>query len=219
MGYMVNLVLDGRPAVVIGGGAVATRKIGDLLAAGARITVIAPDPSPELQSMADRGLVAGRWGSYRAEDLDGAFVAIAATDDETVNAQVAQDARARNVLVNVVDRPALCTFTLPAVGRRGHLMFGVATDGLSPSLSGVLRDEILERYGPEYAELVSLIGDLRKRMIALGWNGRRIMETVADMYQAGIAGVLSSGDRKGLEEFLRARLGPEFPLPLRGKRG
>lgn len=215
MGYVVNLVLDGRPAVVIGGGSVAARKIGDLLAANAKVRVIASEVCAEVRSLADRGLISGEWRPYATTDLDGAFLSIAATDEESVNARVAADAQARNILVNVVDRPELCTFTLPAVGRRGHLTFAVATDGLCPSLSVVVRDEIMERYGAEYAEVVSLFGKLRKEMIGLGWDGRRIAETVSEMYQAGIARLLRGVDRKGLEDFLRARLGTEFPWPLR----
>jgi precorrin-2 dehydrogenase / sirohydrochlorin ferrochelatase len=210
MGYVVNLTLEGRPAVVVGGGAIAARKVEDLLAAKARVLVVAAEASPEVRSLADRGAISGEWRPYATTDLEGAFLVIAATNDEAVNAQVAADAQARNILVNVVDRPALCTFTLPAVGRRGELTFAVATDGLCPSLSGVLRDEIMERYGPEYGELVSLFGTVRKEMIALGWDSRRIKETVWEVYRAGIAQVISTGDRKRLEEFLSG-----FSLPLR----
>jgi hypothetical protein len=109
--------------------------------------------------------------------LDGAFLAIAATDDESVNARV-------------------------------------AANGLCPSLSGILRNEMKDRYGPEYAEVVRLIGGLRNHMMALGWDGRRIRETVSNVCRAGIAQVISTGDRKRVEEFLS-----EFPLPLTGSRG
>jgi precorrin-2 dehydrogenase/sirohydrochlorin ferrochelatase len=213
MGYVVNLLLDGKPAVVVGGGSVAARKVEDLLVAKATVRVVAIEVCAELRSLADRGRVSGEWRSYVAGDLDGAFLAIAATDDESVNARVAADAQARNILVNVVDRPALCTFTLPAVGRRGNLTFAVATDGLCPSLAGALRNEIMDRYGPEYTELVSLFGKLREQMNAMGWDGRRIKGAVSEIYQAGIAQVISAGDRSLLEKFLRTKLGPEFQLP------
>jgi precorrin-2 dehydrogenase/sirohydrochlorin ferrochelatase len=215
MGYVVNLVLDGKPAVVVGGGSVAARKVGDLLAARAKVRVVAIEACEEVRSLAGRGLISGDWRPYATPDMDGAFLAIAATDDESVNARVAADAQARNILVNVVDRPALCTFTLPAIGRRGNLTVAVATDGLCPSLAGVLRDEIMERYGPECAELVSLFGKLRTQMVALGWDGRRIKSAVSEIYRAGIAQVISVGDRSLLAELLRTKLGPEFQLPLR----
>ena len=210
MGYVVNLILDGRAALVVGGGAVAARKIEDLLAARARVRVVAAEPCSKVRSMAAEGLIAGHWRPYETLDLDGAFLVVAATDDETVNVRVAADAQARNVLVNVVDRPALCTFTLPAIGRRGDLTIAVSTNGLCPSLAGVLRGEIMERYGPEYTELVSLFGRLRQQMIEQGWDGQRIKDTVSEVYRAGIAQVISTGDRGRLEEFLSG-----FQLPLR----
>lgn len=215
MGYLVNLALKGRPAVVIGGGSVGARKVEGLLAAGATVTVVAPDASAKIRSLASKGSLVGRWRRYRTTDLNGAFLAIAATDDEPLNARIARDAQARNILINVVDRPRLCTFTVPATAHHGSLSFAVATDGLCPSLAGLLRKEILARYGPEYAELVTLFGKLRTQMIALGWGGRRIKNTLSEMYQGGIAGVISAGDRRLLREFLRTRLGSEFPWPLK----
>jgi precorrin-2 dehydrogenase/sirohydrochlorin ferrochelatase len=184
MGYVVNLTLDGKLAVVVGGGSVAARKVEDLLAARARVRVVAPEGCEKVRSLAARGEISAEWKPYGTADLEGAFLAVAATDDESLNARVASDAQARNILVNVVDRPELCTFTLPAVGRRGDLTFAVSTNGHCPSFSGVLRDEIMERYGPEYGELTSLFGRLRKEMIARGWNGARIKQAISEMYRA-----------------------------------
>ncbi len=211
MGYMANLIVRDRRAVVVGGGAVAARKIAELLTAGAKVTIIAPSASDRIRSLAGRGLVAGQWRPYRAADLDGAFLAIAATDDEAVNRRIARDALARNVLVNVVDRPELCTFTAPATARRGDLAIAVTTSGLCPSLSGALREEILECYGPEYARLVRLFGKLRKQMIALGWDGSRIKRSLQAMYRAGIIKVLAARDPRRLQRFLKGRLGSEYP--------
>lgn len=197
MSYLVNLPLEGRAAVVIGGGEVAARKVHDLLAAKANVTVIAPQLCDGIVALADEKRIVAHRRPYRTGDLAGAFVAIAATDDEGLNARISEDAAAMNVLVNVVDRPALCTFTVPATVRRGDLTIAVATEGRCPALSGILREELEARYGPEYAELVSLFGELRKKMIAMGWDGQRIRQTLAGMYRAG--------DRRLLNEFLTRR--------------
>ena len=197
MSYLVNLALEGRGAVVIGGGEVAARKVQDLLAAKAHVTVLAPQLCDGIVALADEKRVVAHGRPYRTGDLAGAFVAIAATDDEALNAHVAADAAAINVLVNVVDRPALCTFTVPATLRRGDLTIAIATEGRCPALAGILREELAERYGPEYAELAGLFGEARKKMIELGWDGRRIRETLAGIYRAG--------DRRRLEEFLTRR--------------
>jgi len=202
MSYLVNLALEGRAAVVVGGGEVAGRKVQDLLAAKAQVTVIAPRLCDGIVALADERLVVAHGRSYRTGDLAGAFVAIAATDDEGINARVAADAAARNVLVNVVDRPALCTFTVPATLRRGDLTLAISTEGRCPALAGILRDELDRRYGPEYAELAGLFGEVRKKMIELGWDGRRIRETLARIYRDGAIKRIAAGDRIALDEFL-----------------
>jgi len=202
MSYLVNLALEGRAAVVVGGGEVAGRKVQDLLAAKAQVTVIAPQLCDGIVALADERLVVAHGRPYRTGDLAGAFVAIAATDDEGINARVAADAAARNVLVNVVDRPALCTFTVPATLRRGDLTLAISTEGRCPALAGILRDELDRRYGPEYAELAGLFGEVRKKMIELGWDGRRIRETLAGIYRDGAIERIAAGDRIALDEFL-----------------
>ena len=213
MSYLVSLVLEGRLAVVIGGGAVASRKVEDLLAAGAKVRVVAPSLCDRLTALAGQGRVVVQPRPYRTEDLEGAFVVVAATDDEAVNAGVSQDAVARSILVNVVDRPALCTFTLPAIVRRGALTLAVATEGRCPALASVLREELEQRYGPEYAALLDLFSELRRRMIALAWDGPRIRAALSRIYREGVLETMASGDRALLHEFLQARLGSEFPIP------
>jgi len=211
MSYLVNLALEGRAAVVIGGGEVAARKVQDLLAAKANVTVIAPQACNRIAALADEKRIVAHGRPYSTGDLAGAFVAIAATDDEGLNARVAEDAAAMNVLVNVVDRPALCTFTVPATVRRGDLTLAIATEGRCPALAGILREELEERYGREYAELVGLFGELRKRMIELGWDGGRIRETLAGIYRDGVMERIAAGDQELLDDYLRSRFGPSFP--------
>ena len=206
MSYLVNLALEGRTAVVVGGGEVAARKVQDLLAAKADVTVIAPQLCDGIVALADEKRIVAHGRPYSTGDLAGAFVAIAATDDEGLNARVAGDAAAMNVLVNVVDRPALCTFTVPATVRRGDLTLAIATEGRCPALAGILREELEWRYGPEYAELVSLFGELRKKMIELGWSGQRIRETLAGIYRDGVMERIAAGDQGLLDEF-RLRIG------------
>jgi precorrin-2 dehydrogenase/sirohydrochlorin ferrochelatase len=200
MGYMVNLSLEGREALVVGGGEIAARKVEDLLAAKAHVTVVAPRICARMEAMEERITVHRR--PYQTADIGNAFVAIAATDDEELNAQVSRDCAARSVLVNVVDRPALCTFTVPAVVRRGHLTIAIATDGLSPAFSGVLREELEGRYGPEYGELVERLGELRQKMIGAGWRGAAIRDRLGALYRAGIVEAIAAGDDRRVEELL-----------------
>ena len=205
MGYLVNLSIEGKPAVVIGGGEVAARKVADLLAARARVTVVAPEACQAILDLADEKRIVLHLRPYWASDLAGAFVAIASTDDEEVNRTVAADAARQNLPINVVDRPALCTFTVPATVSRGNLTIAVATEGRCPALSGILREELEQRYGPEYGELVELFGDLRERMIARGWNGQAIRDKLREIYRAGAAARIAAGERDGFDDFLRER--------------
>jgi precorrin-2 dehydrogenase/sirohydrochlorin ferrochelatase len=137
-GYPVMLELREVPVLLVGGGFVASRKADGLVAAGARLTVVAPEIRPELVALAHR--IEQR--PYCSADLDGHQLVMTATDDPAVNAQVAFDARAAGLWVNSADDPANCTFILPAVVRRGPVVAAVGTDGSSPALARHLRDRI-----------------------------------------------------------------------------
>ena len=137
-GYPVMLDLNDVPVLLVGGGVIASRKAAQLLDAGARLTVVAPDVLPELAAR----VAEVRLRRYEAPDLDGHQLVMTATDDPAVNARVAADARARGTWVNSADDPANCSFILPAVTRRGPVVVSVGTDGSSPALARHLRDRI-----------------------------------------------------------------------------
>ena len=155
--YMACLDLTGRRVLVVGGGTVALEKVHGLLAAGAAVTVVAPQITPELEEL---GVTVVRRG-YRAEDLDGVFLVVAATSTTSVNRRVFRDAEARSLLCNVVDVPELCSFILPAVHRHEPIAIAVSTGGASPALAQHLRDRIAEVVRPEHAELADRLRTLR----------------------------------------------------------
>jgi siroheme synthase-like protein len=155
--YMACLDLTGRSVLVVGGGPVALEKVVGLLAAGARVTVVAPEIVPGL---AELELTVAR-REYRPEDLAGRFLVVAATSTTEVNRRVFRDAEARSLLCNVVDVPELCSFILPAVHRHGPIAIAVSTGGASPALAQRLRDEIATMVRPEHAELARRLRELR----------------------------------------------------------
>lgn len=210
MGYMVNLSLKGREALVVGGGEIARRKVQDLLAAKANVTLVAPRICEGIAALAEHQRIRAQWRPYRTEDIGDSFVVVAATNVNDVNVMVHRDATARNVLVNVVDVPALCTFTVPATVARGDLTIAISTDGACPSLSSILREELEGRYGPDYGELVGLFRELRSQMVALAWKGPMIREKLAEIYRDGVIELIAAGDEQGLDEFLASRLGPSL---------
>jgi len=147
--------------VVVGGGAVAERKVRDLLAGGAKPRVISQTLTDVLAVWREAGRIEHLARPYRAGDLDGAFLAIAATDDRAVNATLAAEAARLGILANVADDPAAGNFHTVAAVRRGDLLLSVSTGGDSPALTARIRRELEARYGDEYARLLQLLRALR----------------------------------------------------------
>ena len=160
--YPTFLDLRGRACVVIGGGRIAQRKATGLLECGACVTVVSPSVTTRLQRLARAGRVRHLARRFRPSDLRGAWLAIAATNDEAVNAVVARAAAKARIFTNVVDRKALCSWIAPAVVRRGPLTIAISTGGASPSIAKRLRKELMTfAAGAEYGRMASLLGSLR----------------------------------------------------------
>lgn len=162
--YPAFLDLHGRPVVVIGGGDVAEQKTAGLLASGADVTVVAPDLTPTLTEWADTGRVAWTPRRYRNGDLDGAFVAFAATDRTDVNREVWQESERRRIPINAADDPPHCSFILPAVHRDGDLVVAISTGGKAPALAVRLRDRFATVLGGGYGEYLDLLASFRPRI-------------------------------------------------------
>jgi precorrin-2 dehydrogenase/sirohydrochlorin ferrochelatase len=163
-GYPVNLLVAGKRCLVVGGGAVAARKVEGLLAAGAEVRVVATEVGSAMRSLA----VPFEERPYAPGDLRGCWLVITATGDPAVNAAVAAEADEERIWVNAADDPPSCTFSLPAVVRQGPVSVAVATGGHSPSLAGFLRAYLSELIGPEWATMALLLSAARERMQAEG---------------------------------------------------
>ena len=159
--YPAFLHLEGRPCIVIGSGPVAEQKVVGLLHAGARVTVISPDPPRRLQDLASGGVIQIRRRAFEPGDLDGAFLAIVHSDDPEVRDRAWREAERRRVLINAVDDMPHCAFIAPAVYEQGDLTVAVSTAGKSPALAVRVRDRLADLLGPEYGALLDLVGDLR----------------------------------------------------------
>src|SRR3954468_10095365 len=125
--YIACLKLTGRRCVVVGGGEIGLEKVEGLLASNGGVVLIAPEAVPELRALADEGSIEWERREYRPEDLEGTFIAIAATNRTDVNIAIFEDAERRAMLVNVVDVPPLCNFILPAIVRTGPLAIAIST--------------------------------------------------------------------------------------------
>ena len=160
--YPVFFDLTQRPCVVVGGGAVAERKVAGLVEAGATVTVISPQLTPRLQQQVHEGVVQYVARPYQSGDLAGFFLAFVTTGNPAVDAAVFADGRAAGVLVNSADDPVRCDFFLPAVLRRGDLAIAVSTGGTSPALARVMREELQSMVGEDYTLLAEIAAAMRR---------------------------------------------------------
>jgi precorrin-2 dehydrogenase / sirohydrochlorin ferrochelatase len=160
--YIACLKLKGRRCAVVGGGEIGLEKVEGLLACDGDVTLIAPEAVPALERYAREGSIGWARREYGGpEDLEGVFIAIAATDDTDVNIAVYEDAERRAMLVNVVDVPPLCNFILPAIVRTGPLAIAISTAGASPALAKRIKREVAQVYGEPYAQLAVLLNEAR----------------------------------------------------------
>jgi precorrin-2 dehydrogenase/sirohydrochlorin ferrochelatase len=159
--YPIYLNIAGRLGVVIGGGAVAERKIVGLLDAGARVRVVSPEAVPGIVELAGRGLIEYHSTQYQREHLNDAQLVFAATNARDVNARIAEHARLLDIPVNVADAPDEGSFVVPSVMRRGEFCLSISTGGNNPMLAARLATEMQARFGPEFGAFVELLGDVR----------------------------------------------------------
>ncbi|MHC4642776.1 MAG: precorrin-2 dehydrogenase/sirohydrochlorin ferrochelatase family protein [Planctomycetota bacterium] len=163
--YPIFLELGGRPAVVIGGGAVAVRKAQALLAAGARLVVVAERVDDMLTALCARHDAKLIKSKYTKNYLAGAVIVIAATNNRQVNMQVYKDCQELEILCNVVDDPEFCDFFVPAVVKRGHLQIAIGTEGYCPAYAGHLRKKLERAFSEKNGEFLAELETLRKRII------------------------------------------------------
>jgi siroheme synthase-like protein len=203
--YPLFMEMKGRPCLVVGGGEVALRKVEGLLAAGARVILVSPDLTAELAALKAEGRIEHLAREYEPSDLEGFDIAIAATGDGVVNAQVARDGRERRVWVNAVDDPAACDFILPSVVRRGEVVLAISTGGLSPALARRLREELEDYLSDDFAPLAELLAEVRRDLRARG------VSVEPEAWQGAIDGrlreLLSAGRRDEAKARLLAALG------------
>ncbi len=155
----INII--NQHCVVIGGGDVATRKVTMLLKAQAAVTVVSPVVDAALQAMIDDGDIKYLQDNFAPAQLAGARLVIAATDDEGVNQAVSTAAQAANIPVNVVDSPALCTFTMGSIIERSPIVIAVSSEGKAPVLARYIRTKIETMLPAAYGRIAAIAGDFR----------------------------------------------------------
>ena len=194
--YPIFLDIEDRPVVIIGGGNVCARKAETMMNYGAKVTIVSPDFTDEIEQWARDGRLAVRRKRYDESDLDGANIVIASTDDQRVNEQIAADCRRRRIPVNVVDVTPLCEFIVPAIVDKGSVHIAVSTEGKSPALARTLKEDLRRLIGPEYAEVNDVLGTLRE-------SAKRVLPTDVDRKRF-FDGIIATGVLDMLREGRRA---------------
>jgi precorrin-2 dehydrogenase/sirohydrochlorin ferrochelatase len=180
--FPIFLKLRKRKCVVVGAGKIASAKAAGLLRNQAQVVVIGPRATGWIQNQARAGKLIWHKRNFRAEDVAGAFLVVAATNSSATNEGVFRACTAQGTLCNVVDDPEHCDFYYPAVVHRGPLQIAIATGGRSPALARRLRIELERQFGPEYGAWVEHVGKMRKQILRQSLSAeerRKLMDQIS----------------------------------------
>lgn len=201
--YPVHLEMKNRKCVVVGGGAVAERKVQALLESDAKVTVISPKIGPDLEKLRLERKIVHHQRTYQEGDLANAFLVISATDDSGINKQVRKEAWERKILVNVTDQPELCDFIFPALVKRGDLIISVSTSGTLPALSKKIRKDLERIFGPEYEEYLKILKRTRGKIISRYQNPKVRRKILEKIVHADLLNLVKEGKTKALREKIK----------------
>ncbi|MDO9150437.1 MAG: siroheme synthase CysG [Methylotenera sp.] len=195
--------ITNRLCIVIGGGDVATRKVSMLLKANAAITLVSPEICHELQALVDDGKIQCIQSTYQKQQLDGACLVVAATDDESVNEAVSLDAKSLNIPVNVVDSPALCTFTMGSIIERSPVVIAVSSEGNAPVLARYIRTKIETMLPAGYGRIAGIAGEFRDKVKAKFTTTQARRRFWEDVLQGALVERVLSGQEQSARALLQ----------------
>ena len=216
--YPVYLNLRGRRCVIVGGGAVAEGKIGRLLDSGAEICVVSPDATPGIRRFVADGVVLWEQRKYEHGDLEGAFIAIAATNVREVNRRIFEEAEERGVMLNAVDDPPNCSFIAPSIVQRGPVTLAISTGGVSPALARKLRESLQASDDLAWADLSGVMATTRACLREMGMLASINPERWQSCITPQLLAMAQEGREEEAVEMLLAGLlndSQESPLPTR----
>lgn len=208
--YPVNLDVQNRDCLVVGGGGVGERKVKTLLECGARVTVVTTLATERLQALASEGHIDLKTRGYEPSDLEGKFLVIGATDSEEINEKISEDAARRGLLCNIADRPAACSFVLPAIVRQGDLVIAISTSNKSPAVARRIRQTLEKEFGPEYAVLLNLMGVIRQKLLAEAESPEAHKRMFERLLDEGLLEMIRDNRIKDVDSLLNDVLGKAY---------
>ncbi len=201
--YPILVDLEGKTALVVGGGGVAERKVETLMDCGASIRVVSKTLTPKLKEWVSSARIEHGGDAFSTGNLEGVFLVIAATDDQALNHEISYKARERGLLINAVDQPSDCNFIVPSIVKRGDLLISISTSGQSPAMAKKLRKDLEGQFGEEYEVFLRLMGRLRKRILTMGMTQKENSRIFERIVHSDILKALSRGDTESAESTLR----------------
>lgn len=204
--YPVFLNLAKRRVLVVGAGPVGAHKAQGVLAAGAIVTVVAPDAVPQI---AENDAVRWHQRTYQRGEVASYALAITATNDPAVNRQVAQDATTANVWVNSADDPENCSFILPSVVTRGDLQIAISTNGRSPAMAKWARRRLEQLFTEVHEQALDVLSEVRAE--ARQTRGTSELPGWDDALTDEFFELVASGDHSGARNYVRAAIGLTQP--------
>ena len=194
--------LKNKKCVVVGGGGVASRKASLIVRAGGTLHVVAENVGTALSDLVEQSGGTQHVGTYDSESIDGAYLVVAATNDTKTNEQVSKDAHDKEILVNVVDAPSLCSFILPAIIDRSPVMIAVSSGGQSPVLARLIRSKLETLIPIGYGRLAGLVGRYRDAVKAKYAHINERRAFWENVLQGPIAELVFAGKESSAEEML-----------------
>ena len=208
--YPIYLDVKDRKCLVVGGGAVGTRKVETLLECGAKVTVVSIDASEKLKKLSNSGLIRLKERAFQTDDLESVFLVVVATDDEDLNIKVHTAAERRRVLCNIADRPEACNFILPSIVSRGDLTIAISTSGKSPAFAKKLRKQLEAQFGDEYAEFLNLMGAIRKKLLSNDHEPEAHKHLFERLIETDLVQMLKNADTDAINTLLLEVLGDGY---------
>jgi precorrin-2 dehydrogenase / sirohydrochlorin ferrochelatase len=209
--YPVSLNLQNVSCLVVGGGQVGERKIMTLLSCGAKVYLISRDMTSTLKEAVEQGRVIWLSENYEPQFLEGKFLIIGATDDETLNGRISRESRDRGILCNIVDNPPLCDFILPSLVRRGDLSIAISTGGKSPALAKRIRRKLDQEFPESYGPYVELLGIIRAHVLPRGMTQQENQQIFEALIDSPLLSWLQKGEVEPFYDLLNRLITPPLP--------
>jgi len=207
--YPIFLDVKDKACLVVGGGRVGVRKAKGLARAGAIVTVVSPQFSPELEAAGD-GKIGLEKKAFDEADLEGVSLVFAATDNQALNATVREAARSKGILCNIADGQDKGDFILPSVVARDDLLIAVSTCGASPALAKQLKGELAREFGPEYGVMLTLMANIRSRLLTKGHDPKGHKKIFTALVEGGLVDMIAKKETARIDAVLAEVVGPGY---------